>query len=653
MPDLWMDVDTALSEVPVNILPLIDDTDFKTREEAVAYNAAGLELIWHFTTPGGATTATVVTPTTAGDYDWAHQDGGMYTIEIPASGGASINNDTEGVGWFTGVATGVLPWRGPTIGFRAAALNDALIEGGDNLDVLLADGAHGGSSASLTLSNVVIDRSSGDAVYIRSQSSGHGIQVVALGASQDGVITTGARYGLNSVGTTAGIRGAGLIAGDGMLLEGAGSDLDLNATTTSSLEVNATKIEGADPTDTIRDSVVDDATRIDASALNTASAAVGSDGSGLTEAGGTGDQLTAIPWNAAWDAEVQSEVEDGLAAYDPPTTDELVGLLQLLARSDAAIATDRSALLTLLNADEGSGVGDYDNTSEALEAIRDRGDAAWTTGGGGGITDILNVQPLIPQSIDLADTATYRLGLMLFNALDDLPTTTEITPGTISIDRKAIGGTSWSAVVTDAAMSELAGLIYYDEVFDSGTGYAEGDSIRITFKSQLITVSANDYEISDSNGRIFYTEIRQTERGTDSAATAAKLLAYFQLLARSDAAINTDNATELNEINADGGSGAGDYDNQTDSQEAIVDTGITLSSATLTNIADAILKRDWTAVTGEASRSVLNALRFLRNKWTAASGTLTVYKEDDTTTAWTSALTTDAAADPVTESDPT
>jgi len=129
MPDLWMDVDAALSEVPVNILPLLDDTDFKTREESVAYNAAGLELIWHFTTTAGATTATVVTPTAGGAYDWAHQDGGLYTIEIPASGGASVNNDTEGFGWFTGVATGVLPWRGPVIGFRAAALNNSLVDG--------------------------------------------------------------------------------------------------------------------------------------------------------------------------------------------------------------------------------------------------------------------------------------------------------------------------------------------------------------------------------------------------------------------------------------------------------------------------------------------------------------------------------------------
>ena len=135
MPDMWMDVDTALSEVPVNILALTDDTDFKTRETGIAYNQAGMDLVWNFVSTAGAYTQTAVTPTTGGDYDWNHQGDGMYTLEIPASGGASVNNDTEGFGYFTGICTGVLHWRGPTIGFRAAALNNALIDGGDNLDV--------------------------------------------------------------------------------------------------------------------------------------------------------------------------------------------------------------------------------------------------------------------------------------------------------------------------------------------------------------------------------------------------------------------------------------------------------------------------------------------------------------------------------------
>ena len=130
MADIWVDVDTALASVPVNIMSLLDDTDFKTRETSVAYNAAGMDLVWNFTTTAGTTTQTAVTPTTSGTYDWTNLGDGMYAIEIPASGGASINNDTEGFGWFTGLVTGVLPWRGPIIGFRAAALNNSLIDAG-------------------------------------------------------------------------------------------------------------------------------------------------------------------------------------------------------------------------------------------------------------------------------------------------------------------------------------------------------------------------------------------------------------------------------------------------------------------------------------------------------------------------------------------
>lgn len=160
MPDIWMDVDTALSEVPVNIFPLTDDTDFKSIEGAVAYNAAGMTLRWHFVTCAGAYSVTSVTPTSGGNYDWTDQgDSGIYTIEIPASGGASINNDTEGFGWFTGVATGILPWRGPVIGFRRAALNDLFIEGGTastNLEDFFDGTGYAGGTAKLDVNVATI-----------------------------------------------------------------------------------------------------------------------------------------------------------------------------------------------------------------------------------------------------------------------------------------------------------------------------------------------------------------------------------------------------------------------------------------------------------------------------------------------------------------
>ncbi len=54
-----------------------------------------------------------------------------------------------------------------------------------------------------------------------------------------------------------------------------------------------------------------------------------------------------------------------------------------------------------------------------------------------------------------------------------------------------------------------------------------------------------------------------------------------------------------------------------------------------------MLKADQSGITGEAQRSLLNAARKLNNKWdtTALSGFLTVYKENDSTAAYTQAVT--------------
>lgn len=70
--------------------------------------------------------------------------------------------------------------------------------------------------------------------------------------------------------------------------------------------------------------------------------------------------------------------------------------------------------------------------------------------------------------------------------------------------------------------------------------------------------------------------------------------------------------------------------------------------------ADGLLRRNLASVSEVSlpDRSPLNAIRFLRNRWTVAAGTLTVYKEDDSTSAWTSALGTTATADAIISSDP-
>jgi hypothetical protein len=93
--------------------------------------------------------------------------------------------------------------------------------------------------------------------------------------------------------------------------------------------------------------------------------------------GANGDALSNIPWNASWDAQVQSEVEDALVVH---RLDELLN-----ADSDidgAAPPTVGSVFHELMTKTVGSFT--YDQTTDSIEAIRDRGDAAWTTGGGGG-----------------------------------------------------------------------------------------------------------------------------------------------------------------------------------------------------------------------------------------------------------------------------
>ena len=72
--------------------------------------------------------------------------------------------------------------------------------------------------------------------------------------------------------------------------------------------------------------------------------------------GAAGAGLTGIPWNSAWDAEVQSEVTDAFTAYDPPTKTEM----------DAAFTEIK-----------GSG---WSASTDTLEDIKDAtGSGVWTT----------------------------------------------------------------------------------------------------------------------------------------------------------------------------------------------------------------------------------------------------------------------------------
>lgn len=91
--------------------------------------------------------------------------------------------------------------------------------------------------------------------------------------------------------------------------------------------------------------------------------------------GAAGAGLTAVPWNAAWDAEVQSEAADALNAYDPPTRAELTSdinsVLAILGTpAGASLAAD---LVTIDNFVDGveATLADATFGLSALETIVD------------------------------------------------------------------------------------------------------------------------------------------------------------------------------------------------------------------------------------------------------------------------------------------
>lgn len=80
-------------------------------------------------------------------------------------------------------------------------------------------------------------------------------------------------------------------------------------------------------------------------------------------------------------------------------------------------------------------------------------------------------------------------------------------------------------------------------------------------------------------------------------------------------------------------------------------TAAAVASPTAVQNADALLGRNL-AGGSNGGRTVQDALRPARNKVTIVGSTVTVYEEDDTTPAWTGALTTNPAAEPITGVDP-
>lgn len=164
-----------------------------------------------------------------------------------------------------------------------------------------------------------------------------------------------------------------------------------------------------------------------ASSLASLVTTVGVAGAGLTEAGGTGDQFTAIPWNASWDAEVQSEVSDELTARGYSST--RAAYLDNISAGAAALQSSVDDLESRLGTptDLGSGATVAANLVD-IEAQTDDIGAA-----GAGLTALATAAELakVPKSDSNVTWNATALASVNAEVVDALATDTYAEPSAV------------------------------------------------------------------------------------------------------------------------------------------------------------------------------------------------------------------------------
>lgn len=206
--------------------------------------------------------------------------------------------------------------------------------------------------------------------------------------------------------------------------------------------------------------------------------------------GAAGAGLTALPWNgAAWDAEVQSEVEDALVAH---RLDELLN-----ADSDidgAAPPTVGSVVHELMSKTAGSFT--YDQTTDSLEAIRDKQTDIET--------DTQDLQAKVGTPSDLGGGATVGANLADIEAQTD-----DIGAAGAGLSAIPWNGTAWDAEVQSEVDDALVAraLDHLVNVAVAGTDVAD-NSIVAKLASKSATADWDSFvnttdsleAIADSGG---------------------------------------------------------------------------------------------------------------------------------------------------------
>ena len=281
--------------------PFLDGTDGVTAETALTVTEFDCDLVKH--ADSGMTNTALTITASAGSNDAAHIQSGMYSLELTAT-------DTNTAGRLTIICDHATPATfvpvRQTYMVMPTQEYDSLY-GTDTLQVHVNEYTAGVIDATAIATDAIA------AAAIATDAIGAAeIAADAVGAAEAGFLTD-----------STGFQGADIAA----ILTDTGTTIPATITT---IDNELAVVDG------VVDNILVD------------TAEIGVAGAGLTEAGGTGDHLTAVPWNASWDAEVESEVDDSIGGG----TGTALSAIPWNASWDAEVQSEANDALVALDLDD-------------------------------------------------------------------------------------------------------------------------------------------------------------------------------------------------------------------------------------------------------------------------------------------------------------
>jgi hypothetical protein len=252
--------------------------------------------------------------------------------------------------------------------------------------------------------------------------------------------------------------------------------------------------------------------------------------------------------------------------------------------------------------------------------------------------------------VDTGAPATLA-GTPALSVYKDNSTTQSTTGVTLTADFDAVTGFNHFAIDTSTDGTFYSAGSFFDVVITTGTvnsvsavGYCVGQFTLRKVSALKPTVAGRALDVSTTGeAGVDWANVGSP---TTTVGLTGTTIATSQVVASVTGTVGS--------VTGSVGSVTGNVGGNVVGSVGSVTAAVALTSAERNSVADALLDRNMATGTDSGSpsvRTVRQALRFLRNKWTIAAGTLTVTKEDDTTSSWTAAITT-TAGNPVSGSDP-